>query len=102
LSYWTDFHNADDATKILLGNDENKPEIPYYFLIYRKLKKYGGTLPFLWEGGYMDQPYLATICIERCISVEQDYEYSLKAKANEVNQKPESNNPSPTDPRNFE
>lgn len=61
----------------LLGE---RPEAPAYFALYRRLKLWGsnGGMPFLWGGGFMDQPYLATQALEMCSLAESEYKLMLR------------------------
>ena len=89
ISYHVNIETADDATRKMLEQDEYKPEMPEYFALYRKLKLYSGkngTLPFLWGGGYMEQPWVASQAIETCIAAEREYEAIIRANNERIQQ----------------
>lgn len=70
---------GDTVTSWLM--DQEKIEIPEPFYRYRRLRAYSGRqqygstgpLPFLWSGGFMDQPYIASLEIEACIAAELEF-----------------------------
>lgn len=71
--------DPNSAESFIWGGSESiKP--PEAYILYRRLKLYAGrdgTIPFLWNGGYMDQPYMGTLVIERCEVAAQNFQTIL-------------------------
>lgn len=78
------YYELDEGGRKLVEM-EGLPEMPSYLLLYRKLKAWNNNgLPFLWEGAYMDQPYVSTRLLETVDytvkRVEASYERYKRAK----------------------
>ena len=59
---------------------DDAPTMPEEYLLVRRLRVFAGPnggLPFLVEGGYMDQPYITVLAIEACILGEERYQAFL-------------------------
>lgn len=82
--------NKDKISQRLLQNAIGELECPPIYLLYRKLKLYGGQnggIPFLWSGGYEDQPWLMSLCIEACAVAEIRYHEMLSELVDEEKDK---------------
>lgn len=69
---------TDLIRQTLLDDPIQCPEIYTYWL---KLKLYSGNgpIPFLWSGGYTNQPYLTSLQLEAVARAEK--RYSLKSQS---------------------
>lgn len=73
------------------------PEVYGKYLSLRLYAGPSGVLPFVAAGGYNDQPYLTSLCLERCIVARRNFDslQTLNAMAAMSSGDPLSTPPSP-------
>lgn len=102
LAFQIELADTDEVGRQLLLNEA--PEIPEAYGLVRRLRLYAGRegqLPFLREGGYLDQPYLLSLCIEACLTAEERFRALLETRKAPGVLLPDTSGPQPAPPPSF-